>query len=172
MRIRDSLRYAQLLAKRPNGNLLHQCDRPPISTDTGNLRRRVAPPYVALVNMDVNLEKLEEIIKASAWLRNIELEPCIGDPNCPAEADPHGISGLSVYTAFVKSQNGDAHGCKYARCSAYPLRCMEASFVAPVLRWKRLRLKSAPTQHRCVGHISSPFPVTALGESTCILISS
>ena len=103
----------------------HSTTIEPMGTDTSNLRRRVTSPHVALVNVDVNLQKLEEIIKASTWLRNNELEPCIGDPDCPAEADPHGIRGLSVYTAFVKRQNGDAYGCKYARCSAYSVRCME-----------------------------------------------
>ena len=103
----------------------HSTTIEPMGTEAGNLRRRVTSPHVVFVNTDVNLQKLEEIIKASAWLRNNELEPCIGDPDCPAEADPHGIRGLSVYTAFVNRQNGDAYGCKYARCSAYSVRCME-----------------------------------------------
>ncbi len=103
----------------------HSTTTEPMGTDTGNLRHRVASPYVALLNMDVNLQKLEEVIKASAWLQNNEPEPCIGDPNCPAEADPFGIRGLSVYTAFIKHQNGDAYGCKYERCSAYSIGCME-----------------------------------------------
>ena len=80
---------------------------------------------MALVNMDVNLQKLKEIIKASDWLRNNELEPRIGDANCPAEADPYGIRGLSVYTAFVRNQNGDAYGCNYELCGAYSTRTME-----------------------------------------------
>ena len=103
----------------------HSTTIEPMGTDTGNLRRRGTSPYVARVNMDVNLQMLEEVIKASAWLRNNELEPCIGDPNCPAEADLHGIRGLSVYTAFVKRRNGDAYGCKYPQCGAYSVRCME-----------------------------------------------
>ena len=103
----------------------HSTALEPMSIDTGSLRRRVMSPYVDREGMDVNLQKLEEIINMSAWLRDGELEPCIGERNCPAEADPYGIRGLSVYTAFVKNQHGDAYGCKYERCRAYSTRSME-----------------------------------------------
>lgn len=75
--------------------------------------------------MDVNLQKLEKIINTSAWLRDNELEPCIGANNCPAEADPYGTRGLSVYTAFIKCQDVDVYGCKYEPCRAYSTRSME-----------------------------------------------
>ena len=96
----------------------HSTTLEPMGTDTGSLRRRVTSPYVALVNTDVNFQK-------SDWLRNNELEPRIGDANCPTEADPYGIRGLSVYTAFVKNQNGDTYGCNHELCNAYSTRSME-----------------------------------------------
>ena len=74
---------------------------------------------------DVNLQGLENIINASAWLRDNEPEPSIGEGNCPAEADPYGTRELSVYTAFITNQDGDAYGCKYERCRAYSARSME-----------------------------------------------
>ena len=76
-------------------------------------------------NMDANLQNLERIINTSDWLRNNELEPSIGERNCPAEADPYGTRGLSVYTAFIKNQDADTYGCKYEPCRAYSTRNME-----------------------------------------------
>ena len=74
---------------------------------------------------DVNLQKLEKIINSSAWLRDNELEPSIGERDCPAEADPYGARGLSVYMAFITTQDDNAYGCKYERCRAYSTRSME-----------------------------------------------
>ena len=97
----------------------------PMGTDTGNLRHRVASPNLDLAYMDVNLQRLDDIINKSAWLKRNVLEPCIGDPDCPVEAVPHGIHGQSLYTAFVEIRDGDAYGCKYPQCGAYSVRCME-----------------------------------------------
>ena len=97
----------------------------PMGTYTGNLRRRFASSSLALENMDVNLQRLEDIINESAWLAENELEPRIGDLYCPREAVLHGIRGLSLYTAFVKVQGGNAYGCKYESCRAYSVRHVE-----------------------------------------------
>ena len=76
-------------------------------------------------NMDANLQKLEKVINESAWLRANHLEPSIGDRNCPAEADPYGARGMSVYTAFIETQDGDTYKCKHEPCHAYSTRSMD-----------------------------------------------
>ena len=75
--------------------------------------------------LDVNLRKLEKIINASTWLRNNQLEPCIGDRDCPAEAESYGTRGQSVYTAFIENYDGDTYGCRYTPCRGYSAQCME-----------------------------------------------
>ena len=72
-----------------------------------------------------NLQELEKTINASAWLRDNDPEPRIGNPNCPAEADECGVRGESVYTAFVKQQDDGTYGCKYEACRAYSTRTLD-----------------------------------------------
>ena len=75
--------------------------------------------------MDGNLPNLEKKINASAWLRHNNPEPCIGDHDCPAEAEGYGGRGQSIYTAFVKIQGDDIYGCKYDACHAYSIRSFD-----------------------------------------------
>ena len=76
-------------------------------------------------NMDANLQKLEKVINESAWLRANAPEPRIGDSDCPAEADSYGARGMSVYTAFIETQDGYTYTCKYEPCRAYSTRSMD-----------------------------------------------
>ena len=96
------------------------------SPTTDNESPHIAVVYnMVLANMDENLQKLENIINASDWLRYNDPEPRIGNPNCPAEADQFGIRGESVFTAFVEDQNNGTYGCKYEPCHAYSTRSLE-----------------------------------------------
>ena len=101
-----SLRYAQSLAERPNGDSLHQCDNPPprVSSD------RVAP------QPDGAAQLLEDLRKLASWprLRIATLpDPVVGGH----DFDPTGVSerlgmkGLSVYSAFVDRESYRCHVC-------------------------------------------------------------
>jgi hypothetical protein len=68
--------------------------------------------------MNQDLQELEKIINRSDWLEANILEPRIGDPDSPAEAEPHGTRGLSLYTAFIEKTADSGYNCKFELCSS------------------------------------------------------
>ena len=97
-----------------------------LSLGPGNESSRIAiADNIALANRDWSLRKLERIIDASAWLRDNEPEPRIGNPDCPAEANHYGLRGESVFTAFVEDHEDGTYGCKRQLCHVYSTRSLD-----------------------------------------------
>ena len=65
------------------------------------------------------LKMLEQECNSSQWLNDNELEPCVGDLDCPNLAEGRGIRGKSLYTAFVVHRSDGAYGCYFPRCFPY-----------------------------------------------------
>ena len=68
------------------------------------------------------LKRLEKIFNRCSWLLNELLEPVIGDPDCPPEAEKYGIRGTSCYTAFVEDHGDTTYGCRHEICHLHPFR--------------------------------------------------
>lgn len=79
----------------------------------------LSPPAKRKSGIHPELIILEQIYQKSAWLIDNELEPEIGQPNCPSLAEKYGILGTSCYTAFVRDEGDGGYGCRYARCHAF-----------------------------------------------------
>ncbi len=104
--INDSLRYAQLLSERPNGNPPHQSDHPPPMVSSAE----VAP------QSDGTAQLLGDLRKLATWsrLRVASLpDPVVGgnDFDPTGVANRLGMKGLSVYSAFVDRESYRCHVC-------------------------------------------------------------
>ena len=73
--------------------------------------------------LHAELQQLEKIFNASPWLLDDQLEPVIGHPICPQEAEKYGIRGASCYTAFVEQDgDGKTYGCRHENCHVHAIQ--------------------------------------------------
>ena len=72
-----------------------------------------------------DLNRLEDLFNKSAWLRDHLLEPVIGHPKCPQEAEQYGIGGASCYTVFVEDNEDGTYGCRHERCHPFQFDSLE-----------------------------------------------
>jgi len=64
---------------------------------------------------------------ASEWCKHHKLEPRIGDPDCPVEAEQHGIARLSFFTVFICVLEDRKFGCRFEECRGFPSQNLEGA---------------------------------------------
>jgi len=79
------------------------------------------------MSSEQDLKALQKAFNETAWLRNHDLEPIVGHPHCPPDAEAHGICGLSCFTAFVKQSEIEIGKweCRFEECRYFRVTSLE-----------------------------------------------
>src|SRR5258706_11420151 len=78
-------------------------------------------------SMQDALKIFEIWVNTSEWCKYHKLEPRIGDPECPQEAEQHGMARQSSLTVFICILGVRRFGCRFEACRGFSSGTLEGA---------------------------------------------
>lgn len=73
------------------------------------------------------LRNFELWTNTSEWCKYQKMEPRIGDPDCPEEAEQYGMARQSFLTVFIRVLEVRRFGCRFEECRGFSSRDLEGA---------------------------------------------
>ena len=106
--------------------------------DPSDTSRATGAPHIQCISLDVvhatvqeeqDVQRIDQWINASPWLKANAREPLVGSPESSPLVDKYGVRGLSSYSALVERREDGTFRCLQERCVHFFAKTMEGAII-------------------------------------------